>query len=277
MNAPRHQLSKMSPEFRQTAIGYARVSTEGQGKSRVGLDAQRASIEQFARSMGYDLVNIFEEVGSARGNNNLVRRKTLKGALEEANRLGAVLIVHDWSRLTRTATDLDQITTQLPECFIISVQDAEDLEKAAEAGRFAYAEKKGEHISRTTKEGMARKKALDGTKFGNPNIRDHQKSGASKVRENANALREAIADVLEEHGEISNNLSNSDLAEQLNLKGLETGHRRPFNARSVASPRKAAEDILWKRTSGGKTQTITSSTGVDTDENWTKPPNWGRF
>jgi site-specific DNA recombinase len=46
------------------AIGYLRVSTEGQvGPNQYGIDSQRDSIELCANSMGYDLVGWYEDAG----------------------------------------------------------------------------------------------------------------------------------------------------------------------------------------------------------------------
>lgn len=273
MNAHDSDRAKKSAEFRRIAIAYLRVSTDGQGESGVGLDAQRASIERFCQLGGFALVQTHAEVASARGHDNLLRRPKLLEALKEADRLGAVLIVDDWARLTRTQSDKPLITTLLPEDRILAVEGGEDLSKASEAGRLAYHERKGEHISRSTKEGMARKKALEGAVFGNPDILSLQASGTVAASEKAQRLREDIAAVLDEHGGLAHGLANRELADILNTRGLRTGQDKLFNHRTVAAPRKGAEDILRQRIG------TTAAPGND-DTNEDDPPlpvHWGRF
>ena len=46
------------------AAAYVRVSTEAQaGRERYGLDAQRADIEGYAKSNGYELVEWYTDAG----------------------------------------------------------------------------------------------------------------------------------------------------------------------------------------------------------------------
>ena len=46
-----------------TAIGYIRVSTEGQAREGVSLDAQRDRIEAYARAKGLDLTEVLVDEG----------------------------------------------------------------------------------------------------------------------------------------------------------------------------------------------------------------------
>jgi hypothetical protein len=46
----------------QTAISYVRVSTEKQGRSGLGIEAQRNAIARFADAEGFDLIDEFVEV-----------------------------------------------------------------------------------------------------------------------------------------------------------------------------------------------------------------------
>jgi hypothetical protein len=51
----------------KTAIAYTRVSTERQGRSGLGLEAQQAALVRFAQPEGYDLIQTFEEVETGKG------------------------------------------------------------------------------------------------------------------------------------------------------------------------------------------------------------------
>lgn len=79
------------------AIPYYRVSTERQGRSGLGLDAQQQAIEQFAKAHGYTLLPEFTEVES--GARNV--RPVLKEAIEACRRQDAVLLIAKLDRLAR--------------------------------------------------------------------------------------------------------------------------------------------------------------------------------
>jgi DNA invertase Pin-like site-specific DNA recombinase len=68
----------------KTAIAYYRVSTTGQGKSGLGLNAQREAVERFAQSEGINLLASFQEVESGKGADALDRRPVLQAALAAA-------------------------------------------------------------------------------------------------------------------------------------------------------------------------------------------------
>ena len=51
----------------ENAIAYERVSTVGQGRSGLGLDAQREVIHRFAAAEGLRIVEVFTEIETAKG------------------------------------------------------------------------------------------------------------------------------------------------------------------------------------------------------------------
>src|SRR5262249_43598645 len=80
---------------------YARVSTSRQGRSGLGLDAQRAAIELFAQRHAFKLKGEYIEVETGKGHDALTRRPKLAAALTHANRLKAPVIVSKLCRLGR--------------------------------------------------------------------------------------------------------------------------------------------------------------------------------
>ena len=68
----------------KTAIAYYRVSTSGQGKSGLGLEAQREAVERFAQSEGITLIASFQEIESGKGADAMDRRPVLAAALAAA-------------------------------------------------------------------------------------------------------------------------------------------------------------------------------------------------
>jgi DNA invertase Pin-like site-specific DNA recombinase len=83
-----------------TAVGYARVSTEEQGNSRLGLEAQRTALRENAERRGWSLVAVHEDVASGKSRNG---RPGLEAALK-AVELGeaAALVTAKIDRVSRS-------------------------------------------------------------------------------------------------------------------------------------------------------------------------------
>src|SRR5262245_6602503 len=83
------------------AIAYTRVSTGRQGRSGLGLAAQKAAIEQFVRQHGFKLAGEYVEVETGKGHDALARRPKLAAALTHARKLKAPVVVSKLCRLGR--------------------------------------------------------------------------------------------------------------------------------------------------------------------------------
>lgn len=89
-------------ETRASVVGYARVSTEEQGASRAGLEAQRKAINAECQRRRWDLLCIHEDVLSAR----TMRRPGLQTALEQCRSCTASgIVVAKLDRLSRSLVD----------------------------------------------------------------------------------------------------------------------------------------------------------------------------
>jgi len=83
-------------------VAYERVSTARQGRSGLGLEAQRKAIDDFAASKGAQVLGRFTEVESGRRND----RPELEAALSLARLTGATLVIAKLDRLSRNAAFL---------------------------------------------------------------------------------------------------------------------------------------------------------------------------
>ena len=82
-------------------ISCIRVSTAQQGKSGLGIEAQREALARFAEVEGFETAAEFIEVETGKGSDALDRRPQLALALTEARRLKCAVVVAKLDRLSR--------------------------------------------------------------------------------------------------------------------------------------------------------------------------------
>jgi DNA invertase Pin-like site-specific DNA recombinase len=247
VDAPKQSQSKTSVRRKplpKLAVGYARVSTSGQGDNGISLDAQKVAIKDFAEHAGYTLVEVFEDVASGMGARSFADRKGLRQALAFASREGSDLIVWDWDRLSRYSSFERQILKHLPEgSKVICAKDGTLLSDAAKNSAFKHSEVVGSEISRRTKARME-KMRLEGAVFGNPEIRDKvQPLGVDAWSKTAKEQDLRIADLLRGLPDPFAP-THAQVADLLNEKGLLTLHGKEWNKSRVRQPVSRARQIL---------------------------------
>jgi DNA invertase Pin-like site-specific DNA recombinase len=205
---------KKSAREPKAAIEYVRVSTKQQGKSGLGLEAQRENISRFAKAEGFNIVASFVEVESAKGD-SLSRRPKLKAALAAARKIKdddykcAPVIVAKLDRLSR---DVHFVSGLMAEKVPFICADlGTDTDPFMLHIYAAFAEKERRLISQRTKEGLARAKAR-GAKIGGMNA----KSLATKAEalERAEALRPILDKMTD--------MSATAIAAELNRRKVKT-------------------------------------------------------
>jgi DNA invertase Pin-like site-specific DNA recombinase len=85
----------------QTAIGYLPVSTREQGRSGLGLAAQRSYIESFGTREGFGVKSWYQDIQTGAGKDALLLRPGLAAALKQARAARAAVIVSRLDRLSR--------------------------------------------------------------------------------------------------------------------------------------------------------------------------------
>jgi DNA invertase Pin-like site-specific DNA recombinase len=202
------------------AIAYTRVSTAGQGRSGLGLEAQQAALTRFADAEGYVLAYTFTEVETGKGADALDRRPQLAAALAAARKLKAPIIVAKLDRLSRDVHFISGLMTHRTP-FIVA-------ELGADADPFmlhlyaALAEKERRLISQRTKDALAAKKA-QGVKLGGLNAKGIANRDEAKAR--AEALRPILAEL--------NGLSARAIAAELNKRSAPTPNGGPWHSMTV--------------------------------------------
>src|SRR6185312_10804404 len=88
-----------------------RVSTAGQGRSGLGLEAQRAAIARFTKDQGYSIVAEYVEVETGKGADALERRPKLAAAIKQARKVKGPVIVAKLDRLSRDVSFISGLMT----------------------------------------------------------------------------------------------------------------------------------------------------------------------
>ncbi len=74
-------------------IAYHRVSTQKQGASGLGLEAQKEAVTRFLNGGEWELLGEYVEVETGKGADALAKRPQLKAALAACRKEGATLVI----------------------------------------------------------------------------------------------------------------------------------------------------------------------------------------
>lgn len=163
-------------------IAYYRVSTEQQGRSGLGLEAQREAVSRYAASAGAVLVAEYQEVESGKR----VDRPQLTAALSAARAKRATLVIAKLDRLSRNARFLLSVVEGTGEGGVVFC-DLPQLPAGA-MGKFfvtlmaAVAELEAGLISQRTRAALEAAKAR-GVRLGSPMLRRGDSEAARLGRE----------------------------------------------------------------------------------------------
>jgi len=198
-------------------VAYYRVSTQRQGQSGLGLDAQRHAIA------GYDIIAEFTEVESGKK----ADRPELAQALALAKETGSTLLI---AKLDRLARNVHFITGLLEAGVPIVCADMPEADRTFLQMAAVFAEWEGRRISERTKAALAAAKQR-GIKLGSP---CPAKGGAAT----AGIRRDATAKVAPQAMPVITALRNAGqslraIASALNSAGIPTAMGGQWHASSV--------------------------------------------
>ena len=211
-------------------VAYLRVSTQRQGYSGLGLEAQREIIQNYLR----ERKSIFEYVEVESGRKTDKGRPKLKEALSQCRTYGAKLIVAKLDRLARNVSFLSALLDSDVEIVFCDFPQANKMVLHILASISQY---EAELISTRTKQALAAKKSR-GCKLGNPEhlmdkhgeaIANSNKTNRKKAEDNPNNKRAvAMLKVLVEQGKTL-----TEMAEILNKEGFVTSKGYDFRPSQV--------------------------------------------
>lgn len=218
------------------AVAYLRVSTDRQGRSGLGLEAQREAIARFAEAEGIELLGEFVEVETGKGADALDRRPVLAEALETARKAKAKskddcpVIVAKLDRLSRDVHFISGLMAH-GTGFIVA-------ELGANADPFflhiyaAIAEKERKLIAERTRAALAIRKA-QGVKLGNrTNLAEAQAKGGAATKREADAFAAKVLPSIEAI-KATGATSYNAIAKALNDRGVKTAKGGTWAAATV--------------------------------------------
>jgi DNA invertase Pin-like site-specific DNA recombinase len=206
-------------------IAYYRVSTEGQGRSGLGLEAQQAAVLDYLNGGGWKLKAEFTEVESGK----LDDRPQLAAALKACKKHRAKLVIAKLDRLARKVS------------FIAGLMDSKvdfvacDLPSATPFMLHVYAavaEEEARKISERTKAALAAAKER-GVKLGNPtNLAEASRKGAAANKARADRFAANVLPIVNEI-KAAGVTSVRGISKALNARGVRTAGGGAWHPTSV--------------------------------------------
>jgi DNA invertase Pin-like site-specific DNA recombinase len=198
----------------QQFVTYYRVSTQRQGVSGLGLDAQRQTVAQYLAVGTRLTVGEFVEVETGKGSNALEKRPQLRLALEMCKKTGATLLIAKLDRLARNVHFVSGLMESKVSFVACDLPEANQLTIHIMA---AFAEHEARRISERTRDALAAAKArgvvLGAT--GPANLKTCNDLRQQKAQE----FRDRLRPVLD--GMSAQGLSRRAMVERLNSLGVK--------------------------------------------------------
>lgn len=239
-------------------INYYRVSTAKQGRSGLGLDAQRAAIEAFCATRGCEPLGEYVEIESGKRDD----RPKLREALHHAKVTGATLVIAKLDRLSRNMAFLAALQDAGTRFIAADMPEANELTIHIMAA-MAQAERKA--ISKRTREALTAAKAkaaangigykADGTpwkngaKLGNPmgaaafgNVRGNG-AAVLAIRAKSRAFAADVAPIIAAI-KADGHTSLRAIAGELNARGIVTARGGRWAAQSVSDVMRAVATLV---------------------------------
>lgn len=205
-------------------VAYYRVSTDKQGASGLGLEAQRDEVRRYLNGGSWELIEEFTEIESGRKS----RRPELEAAIALCKKQKATLVVAKLDRLYRNAYFVAKL---MHEGIPFICCDNPHANKMTIQILAAVAENERELISKRTKDALAVVKAR-GTELGSPTPEkgavEAGKVAAKAADKMADNIQPLIADLRRK-----GLTTYREIADALNARGVPTARGGSWFASTV--------------------------------------------
>lgn len=212
-------------------VAYYRVSTQRQGATGLGLDAQRTAVQGHVLGVRGHIVGEFEEIESGANSD----RPKLNDAIRFAKSRKATLVIAKLDRLARNLHFITQLMESGVEFVAADLPYANKLTIHIIA---AVAEYEREMIGKRTKAALQSAKAR-GVILGNPNAGRQAKKASDHAKGIANAFAALIAPRIAAIQVGRTSLSGTAAA--LNAQGIKTQRGKSWTAAGVSNVQRRAK------------------------------------
>jgi DNA invertase Pin-like site-specific DNA recombinase len=206
-------------------VAYFRVSTDRQGASGLGLEAQRQAVLTYLDGGSWTLVAEFVEVESGKH----ADRPQLAAALAACRKNKAKLVIAKLDRLSRNLAFIATLMDSGVEFIAVDNPHANKLTVHILA---AVAQHEREMISQRTKDALAAVKAR-GTRLGNPNLEAARQLSYQARQEAADAFAANVRPIIEQI-QASGVQSLRGVARALTARGIKTARGGTWTAVQVS-------------------------------------------
>ncbi|MBR1300066.1 recombinase family protein [Bradyrhizobium sp. AUGA SZCCT0042] len=210
---------------------YIRVSTAQQGRSGLGIEAQRQALQHFARAEGIEVLGEYVEVETGKGTDALERRPQLKTALASAKKHRCHIAVSKLDRLSRDVHFISGLMAHKVPFWVAEL--GSDVDPFVLHLFAALAEKERALISTRTRQALAAAKAR-GVTLGNPRLHVARKTAVETVTSSADKFAANVLPIIRE-AQKAGATTLRDIASALNARGVATARGGQWHATSVSN------------------------------------------
>ena len=176
-------------------ITYIRVSTSQQGRSGLGIEAQRTALRHFAQTEGFKVYREFVEVETGKGADAIDRRPQLKAALAAARKQRCQVAVAKLDRLSRDVHFISGLMVHKVAFLVAEL--GPDVDPFVLHLFAALAEKERALISTRTRQALAAAKAR-GITLGNPKLHAARSNAVEAVKAEADKFAANVLPIIRE-------------------------------------------------------------------------------
>src|SRR5262245_1476603 len=212
-------------------ITYIRVSTSQQGRSGLGIEAQRQTLGHFAQAEGFTVAREFVEVETGKGSDALDRRPQLKAALAAARKLRCHVAVAKLDRLSRDVHFISGLMAHKVPFLVAEL--GPDVDPFVLHLFAALAEKERALISTRTRQALAAAKAR-GVTLGNPKLYVARRSAVEAVSAEADRFAANVLPIIKE-AQKAGATTLREIAAALNARGVATARGGQWHPKSVSN------------------------------------------
>src|SRR5260221_8657867 len=215
----------------RSIITYIRVSSSQQGRSGLGIEAQREPLRHFAKAEGFEVAREFVEVEAGKGADALDRRPQLRAALAAARKQRAHVAVAKLDRLSRDVHFISGLMTHKVPFLVAEL--GPDVDPFVLHLFAALAEKERALISTRTRQALGAAKAR-GVALGNPKLHLARRGAGSAVKAEADRYATNVLPIIRE-AQKAGATTLRQIAEALNARGVTTARGGQWYATSVSN------------------------------------------